>query len=120
MEALASRGASQGVIELWGLDERAVARMTTSSTCAVEGQLKLVRRDDGQQEIFRLDLDPLEATPLEDPTSSADQGSLARLRSAIELADQHISAAVHTAAEHGSDEDEAARIARKMRELGYL
>jgi arylsulfatase A-like enzyme len=118
MEALAARGASQGVIELWGLDERAVTRMTTSSTCAVEGRLKLVRRDDGHQELFRLDLDPLEATPLEAP--AVDQDSLARLRSAIELADQHISAAVHAAAEQGSDEGEAERIARKMRELGYL
>jgi arylsulfatase A-like enzyme len=128
MEALAGRAAAEHVIDDWGLDERAITRVTTSSTCAVEGDLKLVRRDDGHEDLFRLDTDPLEAAPLQERPvpGSAEDASLARLRAAVDAADARISTDVHQSAGSGSgsgsgsDEAEADRIARKMRELGYL
>jgi len=122
MEALATLEKSQEVIHLWALDERAIDLVTTSSTCAVEGKVKLTRRDDGLELLYLLDLDTDESSPitLNGHLPQGTQETIARLRHAIDAADDKITTAVPAVPNGDREERETARIALKMRELGYL
>jgi hypothetical protein len=122
MEALASLPMSQEVIEAWGLNEHAVDLITTSSTCAVEGSLKLIRRDDGREILYQLDVDSLESSPItvNGRVPEGKEAAVERLRRSIDAADERISEEVHTVTDVDMNDAETARITKKMRELGYL
>ena len=73
--------------ERFGLDDYAVWRMTTSSTCATDGRLKLVREGD-EDWLYDLGSDPMEETPvLLDGRVTAGYGEpLRALRRAVDAA----------------------------------
>jgi arylsulfatase A-like enzyme len=122
MEAVSSRARVEEIVGAWGLDDEAIDLMTTSFTCATEGTFKLVRRDDGLEHLYQLDLDPLESSPiaLNGRLPDAATHTVTVLRSAIDAAAASVSRTVRHAADLGLDESEVERIERKMRELGYL
>jgi arylsulfatase A-like enzyme len=98
------------------LDARAVARLTTSFTCATDGERKLIISDTSQQR-YDLRSDPGEHVPLGEETDEAFE----HLRSAIErysVAEAAV-APVPAAAITATDEERAA-LERQMKLLGYL
>ncbi|HVT20087.1 MAG TPA: sulfatase-like hydrolase/transferase [Mycobacteriales bacterium] len=108
------------VIAEHDLDDYVVWRMTTPSTCAVDGTLKLVREGDDDW-LFDVSNDPLELEPIRvDGRSILEWGDrVRRLRSAVDAAAPSESAAaapVRWEAPAEVDEDLSAR----LRMLGYL
>src|SRR3954470_4835378 len=67
------------------LDDRALWRLTTASTCATDGGLKLVREGD-EYWLYDLAVDPLEETPalLDGRLAAAYGERLAALRAAVD------------------------------------
>jgi arylsulfatase A-like enzyme len=120
MEALATLDVAQPVIDEWGLDAHGTAMVTTSSTCAVEGSVKLIRRDDGHETLFLLDSDPLEQSPVTAHAPAVDRSLVDRLRRSIQVADAQVSRRVFFPSAPTDDHAETERITKKMRELGYL
>jgi arylsulfatase A-like enzyme len=109
--------------EMWDLDDEAITRMSSSYTCAADGELKLLRRDDGVETIFDVSADPLELRPVDAPGGAGDGGLTLRvnaLRAAIEASQSApvVPAARSLAGERFAEEDDD--IADRMRLLGYL
>ena len=104
--------------------EHVSRRLTTSFTCATDGQAKLVRRLD-REELFDLTQDPLEEHPKvveSHDCGGVDAERLRRLRTALDRADAENRRTQSDAAD--DDEavppDEAAQLEAQMRLLGYL
>jgi arylsulfatase A-like enzyme len=71
---------TDAAIAQWGLDDVAAARLTTSLTAAVDGDVKLVAQ--GETEAFYdLAADPLESAPV--PVEQVDPAAVARLREVL-------------------------------------
>jgi arylsulfatase A-like enzyme len=105
-------------IERWELGDEAMARLTTPLTCAVAGDLKLMRRGE-REELYDLAADPLELTP--QPPQSGDAQSVAELRAALNhpaVAGRR--AEEDSAATGAASEDELRDIEERMRLLGYM
>jgi arylsulfatase A-like enzyme len=98
------------------LDQAAIARLTTSFTCATDGRWKLLLGGDGERR-YDLDADPDEQVQVQgDP-----DGVFARLRAELERAgalDEAVAGSA-TAADEPSDEERAA-LERQLKLLGYL
>ncbi|HWE68380.1 MAG TPA: sulfatase-like hydrolase/transferase [Acidimicrobiales bacterium] len=122
IEALTTADKIEDVITEWGLDDDAVQAFVSSSTCAVNGDLKLLRRGDGSEVLYRLDQDPLEASPIAVNGTVPDgtAGAVTGLRQLIDQAEATVSQVVHVAPHVEMDKEEEERIASKMKELGYL
>lgn len=104
-------------VRTWGLGEDAHRIVTTSSTCATDGRLKLVRRGDDDL-LYDLEADPLETTPVPPTAEHLDASVLARLRKAVDAADDPARAALPY---EGPDvHDDRADLEERMRLLGYL
>jgi arylsulfatase A-like enzyme len=112
-------------LEVWGLGEEALARITTDMTCASDGSYKLIRRQQkGSNEVAEeaLDLrsDPLESHPMSVDVAP-DPGAVERLRGALEASESEVSS--EPAVDAGGDEisaDEREALEKRMRLLGYL
>ncbi|HEY1523461.1 MAG TPA: sulfatase-like hydrolase/transferase [Solirubrobacteraceae bacterium] len=106
----------------WDLDEQEAARLTAPMTCAVSGQLKLVRGAQAEDEwLFDLEADPLELAPIRgEPEIATRAGSTLRaLREAVNHPLVQATAEVSSQAEEVSA-DEMADIERRMRLMGYM
>jgi arylsulfatase A-like enzyme len=102
----------------WGLDERAVARLTTPLTAVTDGRLKLVRSDAGDA-LYDLDSDPLELSPR--ALDDVDEVATAPLRAALDhpsLWAKPDGAPAASGPAPGTEE--LAEIEERMRLLGYL
>jgi arylsulfatase A-like enzyme len=105
-----------------GLTPPQVRRLTSPLTCAVSGNLKLVRgAEETDEALYDLEADPLELVPVrgEGPMESLAGPTLSVLRNAIRDPSV-ITEGVVSVAPDGVSDEEAADIERKMRLLGYL
>jgi len=110
----------QPVLDEWKLGPDALDRFATGFTCASDGRVKLLRRDDGEHLVVLAD-DPLELRPLpvDDSVNAAHGATLVRLRAALDDA---------ATREHAPPRPEAAdlepneveQLEAQMRQLGYL
>lgn len=107
--------------EQFGLDDYAVWRMTTSSTAATDGELKLVREGD-EDWLYDLTLDPLEQDPTHvDGRVAADYGArFDRLRAAVDAAHTTTPVVRTLPAATTGEPDVPADLEDRMRLLGYL
>jgi arylsulfatase A-like enzyme len=106
----------------WHLSDEAVRRLTSPLTCAVSGRFKLVRgAEQTDEELYDLDADPLELSPLRDEGAMAARAgeALAALRAAVNRPAVQATADVTMQPDVVSS-TEAEDIERKMRLLGYL
>src|SRR2546423_11150838 len=70
-------------VEGWGMDDETRRRFTTSLTCAVGGDLKLMRRGE-RDELYDLASDPLELSPIDPRDAGPDRAErLAVLQRAL-------------------------------------
>jgi arylsulfatase A-like enzyme len=107
--------------EEFGLDAYAVWRMTTSSTAATDGTLKLVREGD-EDWLYDLTADPLEEAPTHvDGRVAAEHGArFDALRSAVDAA-HTVQPAVHSLPQvRAAAPDVPSDLEDRMRLLGYL
>jgi arylsulfatase A-like enzyme len=96
------------------LDETAVARLTTSYTCATDGRLKLLVSDTGEQR-YDLVADPGEHAPL------PDSQAFGALRAALERATgAELSAPPPSPSTAEATAEERAQLERQLKLLGYL
>ena len=108
-------------VERWGLGQDALDRLTTPLSCAVAGELKLMRRG-GREELYDLRSDPLELAPLEPAAAAAEHGErLAALRAAL----AHPAMVARRAAEPSRaapevPAEEVRRLEERMKLLGYM
>ena len=112
---------ARAAAERWGLGDEARLRFGTPLTCAVTGDLKLLRRGD-REELYDLRLDPLETSPLT-PDSLPDRANeLAVLRAALEHPSVTATraAGASAAAAGAPSEDELSEIEERMKLLGYM
>jgi arylsulfatase A-like enzyme len=105
----------------FGLDGYAVWRMTTSSTAATDGALKLVREGD-EDWLYDLEADPLEESPTHvDGRVAAEHGArFDALRKAVDAAHTVEHATRTVPAPTASGPDVPADLEDRMRLLGYL
>jgi hypothetical protein len=118
--APASDPGVQQLVSDWGADEETLELLTTELTCAVDGRWKLQRRN-MDEELFDLETDPLELSPIHHEAAMKQQAgpALDTLREALD----HPS--VRATAPHGVDQgsassSEVSDIEDRMRLLGYL
>ena len=110
------------LIRDWGLDEETVNRLTTPLTCAVSGDLKLVRGASEDDEwLFDLKADPLELAPMrgEQAISARAGEELPGLRAAVNHPQVQAKTEV-TAPPPEVSPDEVEDLERKMRLMGYM
>ena len=109
--------AIRDLVSDWGAGASTTARLTTPLTSAVDGRWKLVRRGAGE-ELYDLELDPLEELPRRPEELLAEAGgSVPRLRAALDHP------AVIASATHGSATPapgDLKEIEDRMRLLGYM
>jgi arylsulfatase A-like enzyme len=105
----------------WHLDEDGVRRLTRPLTCAVSGQLKLVRgAEESDEALYDLTSDPLELEPLRGEEMLARAGGvLESLRAAVSDPRAQARAQPGLRPDEASA-DEVAEIERRMRLLGYM
>ena len=104
----------------WGLGEDALARITTPLTAATDGRLKLLLRGE-REELYDLEADPLEESPLDPGANGYDPARLESLRAA--LSDPLVRTSTTPAypePEDGPSLEERREIEDRMRMLGYL
>ena len=114
--------ASAEAVRVWGLGDAALERLTTSFACAVDGRLKLIRRQ-GREELVDLEADPLEAAPAAiGPDLEAKwRPELAVARAALDKAEEEARPGVLGAEEDNSrSRDEVEAMESQMKLLGYL
>jgi hypothetical protein len=112
----------QQLIRDWELDEGQTARLTSPLTCAVAGELKLVRGSRAQDEsLFDLAADPLELAPIRGAEALAARAgsALPTLREAVNHPLVQATAQVSPEVEEVSA-GEMAEIERRMRLMGYM
>lgn len=106
------------------VDEGGRARLTTKLSCAVRGDLKLVRRGE-REELYRLDQDPLELDPLPVDRAPADLATrIGELRAALDhqamaVVDPQGSAGERDTRPEAS-EAEMQDLEARMKLLGYM
>lgn len=102
----------------WGLGEEAARRLSTDLTCAVDGDLKLMRRGDAE-ELYDLAADPLELDPIREPDAIAARAgaALSGLRAALDHP-ATVASASHEA--EPASADDVAEIEERMKLLGYM
>jgi arylsulfatase A-like enzyme len=109
-------------VEGWGMDDETRRRFTTSLTCAVAGDLKLMRRGD-RDDLYDLTSDPLELAPV-DPSDAGPERAerVAELKRA--LAHPSMTATRGTgesaAAAGAPTAEELSDIEERMKLLGYM
>jgi arylsulfatase A-like enzyme len=101
----------------WGLGEDALDRFTTPLTCAVRGDLKLMRQG-AEEVVYDLAADPLELSPIPAAERAGDSG-LEPLRAALDHPSMR-AAGVLAAATKGPSEEELREIEDRMKLLGYM
>jgi len=108
-------------VERWGLGDEAARTLSTSFTCATDGRVKLVRRL-GREELFDLEADPNERTPLSVGAAETERygQALIPLRQALDAAESAEVQGTTELAAPDADPDETARIEAQLRLLGYL
>lgn len=121
---------TQEVVRSWQLDEAAQRRLIVTSSCATDGRYKLLRGDDGLEEVIDLTVDPLEMVPRRLPggtgSGAIDPARLAALRAALDAADAARSDGADPPADAGPPDDaeppddEAAALEAQMKLLGYM
>ena len=106
-----------------GVAEERRERITDSLSCAVRGDLKLVRRRGGQEELYDLSADPLELDPQRPDRVAAERaGEVAELRRALD----HPAMAVAEPPADGAgvaaeaSAEEMADLEQRMKLLGYM
>lgn len=93
---------------------------TAPLTCAVSGDLKLLRRGD-REEVFDLAADPNETSPLEPDRTTVAEDSLRHLRAALDHPSVSSKVAGEDAVPRGTASDEEVRVLEdRMRLLGYM
>ncbi len=102
----------------WDIDERGIDDLCARFTCATDGELKLVLRDQ-RELLYDLRTDPSERSPLDAAAVGARADSL---RSAVANAAEPEMAAVVPGAPGpgGASPEELAAIERQMKLLGYM
>jgi arylsulfatase A-like enzyme len=100
-----------------GLDDAARQRITERLTCVTDGTLKLLRRGD-REELYDLQTDPLEQSPL--PPAQAGQDRLASLRDVMSQARAQDQARPERAAAPELSAEAQASLESQMKLLGYL
>jgi arylsulfatase A-like enzyme len=101
------------------LDARGMAMMTDHLTCATDGSIKLLRRED-REYVIDLAADPLEVSPIPVEDQRAHRfGDLAKFRAAMDQADKPAGAEVTEEAPQ-LPAAEAAELEERMKLLGYL
>jgi len=109
-------------VERWGLGDDARERFTSPLTCAVAGDLKLMRRG-AREELYDLATDPLELAPLSPDELASDRADrLAELRAALgHPAVTSVRPESSSAASAGAPTaEELSEIEERMRLLGYM
>ncbi|HVW81529.1 MAG TPA: sulfatase-like hydrolase/transferase [Mycobacteriales bacterium] len=103
------------------LDDDVIWRMTTSSTCAVDGRLKLVREGDDDW-LFDLQRDPAEVAPIRvDGRSILEWGDAVRtLRAAVDAAAPRDGVGPAASSEGWRAPVADADLSARLRMLGYL
>ena len=103
-----------------GIDGAALEKFLTPLTCAVDGELKLLRR--GTEEVlFDLEADPGEAHPQPlDPEAADRDARVSRLREAIEFGGQPVGSATTPSPDSGPSEEEVRDLEERMKLLGYM
>jgi arylsulfatase A-like enzyme len=109
-------------VERWGLGEEALHRFSTSLSCAVRGDLKLLQRGD-REELYDLTQDPLELEPKPAdalPAGRADE--VGALRRALEHPSMTSTRAESESAEAAGapTAEELSDIEQRMKLLGYM
>jgi arylsulfatase A-like enzyme len=108
---------TEGVIDLWQLDDESAGRLTMSLTAAVDGGVKLVVRDE-REAFFDLREDPLELRPL--TADAVDTEVRERLRRALAHPSVTASRALLQPADAEAAAGANADLEERMRLLGYL
>jgi arylsulfatase A-like enzyme len=118
-------------LDLWGLPDSSAELITTPLRSATDGRWKLLRRGQREQ-LFDLEADPLELTPIEPDSDAFAAASVAPLRDALAAADAAAVApapAAPAGAEEGGgvppaaaeiDDEERAALEERMKLLGYM
>lgn len=103
-----------------GIDGAHLEKFVTPLTCAVNGDLKLLRR--GSEEVlFDLGVDPAERNPLPPSALPADRAyELRALREAIDFGGLPLTAQDPETAEPGPSADEVRELEERMKLLGYM
>ena len=109
------------LVDRWGLGNEAARNLSTSFTCATDGQLKLLRRL-GQEELIDLDADPHELAPrvVTAAVENRHRIALAPLRAALDAAETAERRGTTELAAPETDAAETAKIEQQLRLLGYL
>jgi arylsulfatase A-like enzyme len=108
-------------VERWGLGEDAFRRFTEPLTCAVAGDLKLLRRGEAE-ELYDLGRDPLEVSPLSPADVAPERApDVAALREALEHpAVSAVRSQAPTATAAAPSPKELREIEDRMKLLGYM
>jgi arylsulfatase A-like enzyme len=104
-------------VDDWGLGPEAVSRMTTPMSCATDGRYKLMRRGD-REELYDLEDDPLELSPVNPATPS--ESTVTHLRDALAHPGTTAAAPVQATELAEISDEERQRLEDQMRLLGYL
>jgi arylsulfatase A-like enzyme len=109
------------LVREWDLNEEDFEKLTSPLTCAVSGQLKLVRGASPEDEsLYDLDVDPLELAPLRGQALEAyPDETLGALRAAVNHPLVQSTAAPGEPADPVTA-DEVADIEHRMRLMGYM
>lgn len=102
--------------EEWGLDSRGVPSIAATLTCATDGRLKLLRRDE-QELVFDLEADPREERPLGQGEVARLDGALRPLRDALSHPEVWVAPDAEPAP---AVADDVSELEDRMRLLGYL
>ena len=105
-------------VERWGLGDEAFARLTTPLTCAVKGELKLMRRGD-REELYDLGADPLELAPHPVDGQAPERAErIGELRAALDHPAVTAQRSADAAAQ--ASDEELREIEERMKLLGYM